>query len=567
MQRLRNLNIAAKLSILVTGILAVLSVAIIFTVHHYVTKVTEENAIKTVTKDLELGLHTLDNKYPGNWEERDGLLYKGDLQVNENYHMVDEIAEITGGTVTIFHGDTRVTTNVELPDGERAIGTQASDIVIQTTLEDGENFYGEANVAGELTQTAYEPIKDVNGNIIGMWYVGESQAYIESTIASIINMLFIVLAIGIIVAIGIVVVATRKIKRQIDDIGITMEKAGEGDFTTALTVGAEDEIGLLAAHFNSMRDSLRNLLQNVSEASTMVNNQSEELTQSSNDVREGSLQVAMTMEELASGSELQAKNASDLLALMRTFATEVDEANQDGKTIQKASSEVLVMTGEGSKLMEKSMEQMEKIDQIVHEAVGKVEGLDVHAQKISALVEVIQDIAEQTNLLALNAAIEAARAGEYGQGFAVVADEVRKLAEESSVSVTNITEIVNNIQNESSAVAESLQMSYQEVEEGTTQIATTGKTFEGISAAVTDMVENITRVSDNLANIVTSSEEMNNSIQGIASVSEQSAAGVEQTSASSQQTSSAMEEVAASSNELATLAEELNQLVQQFKLE
>src|SRR5690625_7272485 len=100
------------------------------------------------------------------------------------------------------------------------------------------------------------------------------------------------------------------------------------------------------------------------------------------------------------------------------------------------------MTNDGSLLMESSTKQMAIIDQIVHEAVEKVEGLDVHSQQISELVSVIQDIADQTNLLALNAAIEAARAGEHGQGFAVVADEVRKLAEEVSFSVTDITIIV-----------------------------------------------------------------------------------------------------------------------------
>src|SRR5699024_489560 len=108
---------------------------------------------------------------------------------------------------------------------------------------------------------------------------------------------------------------------------------------------------------------------------------------------------------------------------------------------------------------------------------------------------------EQTNLLALNAAIKAVRAGEYDLGFAVVVDEVRKLAEESSHSVTTITEIVTNIQKESKEAVESLQSGYKDVEYETNKIQTTDETFHKISESVTNMVNHIQAVTEYLSEI------------------------------------------------------------------
>ena len=217
-----------------------------------------------------------------------------------------------------------------------------------------------------------------------------------------------------------------------------------------------------------------------------ITSQSEELTQSANEVNAGSQQIASTMQELAAGTESEARTASELASIMGVFSTSVQEANSNGELIQKSSNDVFQMTSEGSRLMESSDKQMAKIDQIVQDAVHKVQGLDVKSQEISKLVSVIQEIAAQTNLLALNAAIEAARAGEHGRGFAVVADEVRKLAEQVSTSVADITDIVDGIQSETSLVTESLQDGYKEVKQGTTEINTTRETFASISSAVTE---------------------------------------------------------------------------------
>lgn len=371
----------------------------------------------------------------------------------------------------------------------------------------------------------------------------------------------------IICSIIISMVTATTVSKPIVTVMNRMNLMAKGDLShDPLKTEAKDETGQLVHAANDMNHHIRQLLHEVSDVSTSVTTQSEELTQSSNEVTAASEQIALTMQELATGSETQANNATDLSSRMVSFMTKVQAANEDGSSIQKSSNDVLDMTNQGTTLMKTSTTQMEKIDEIVHEAVEKVEGLDKHSQEISHLVSVIQGIADQTNLLALNAAIEAARAGEHGKGFAVVADEVRKLSEESSESVTSITDIVNRIQHESSTVSTSLRNSYQEVEQGTEQMMITGKTFEAISSAIMQMSNKINRIAEHLNDILENTEGMNSAVQEVAAVSEESAAGVEETSASTQQTNASMEEVAASSADLANLAEELNSLVQKFKL-
>ncbi len=371
----------------------------------------------------------------------------------------------------------------------------------------------------------------------------------------------------IIISIAVALITSRQISRGVQLVTTRMNLVAAGDLTNpALEATSEDEIGELIEATNEMSKNSRDLLNEIHIVSERVSSQSEELTQAASEVTSGSQQIAATMQELSSGAETQSDRANKLFEIMKGFSTTVAETNNNGTNIQMASDEVLEMTIEGSQLMALSTEQMSKIDKIVLNAVARVEGLDQQSQKISKLVGVIKDIADQTNLLALNAAIEAARAGEHGQGFSIVADEVRKLAVQVAVSVTDITDIVDSIQAETKNVTESLQEGYKQVEQGSTQIKTTGETFNKISSSLTNMATHIGSVSINLAEIANNSKDMNVSIQDIASISEQSAAGVEETAASTQQANSSMQEVAGTSAELAGLAEQLNELVRRFKI-
>lgn len=372
--------------------------------------------------------------------------------------------------------------------------------------------------------------------------------------------------VSILIGIIIMVILTQIISRYLTNVVQTTTEIANGNLSVAeMTYRGNDEIGKLTSAVNTLRNSMRNVLQKVSDAAGSVASSSEILTLSAREVKAGSDQMVVTMEELASGAETQANSASDLAEKMNEFVDSVQISQQEGQDVANNSEDVLTITEEGASLMRDSVKQMGVIDTIVSEAVEKVRGLDEQSSEISQLVEVVKDIADQTNLLALNAAIEAARAGEHGRGFAVVADEVRQLAEEVTSSVAKITNIVDNIQAETSEVVDSLNTGYSEVKEGISQIEQTGESFKTIDHSVSTMVENILNIANRLKDIANNSQQMNNLIEDIAAVSEQAAAGVQQSSASTQQTSSAMDEITNNAEELAKLAQQLNEEISYFK--
>jgi methyl-accepting chemotaxis protein len=107
--------------------------------------------------------------------------------------VVDRVFDLVGGTCTIFQkmndkGDMlRVSTNVKTLDARRAIGTYIPSVnpdgqpnpVLSRVLS-GQTFIGRAFVVNKWYITAYEPMRDRNGQIAGMLYVGVPEESAES---------------------------------------------------------------------------------------------------------------------------------------------------------------------------------------------------------------------------------------------------------------------------------------------------------------------------------------------------------------------------------------------------
>ncbi|TDQ41108.1 methyl-accepting chemotaxis protein [Aureibacillus halotolerans] len=363
----------------------------------------------------------------------------------------------------------------------------------------------------------------------------------------------------------LVMLVNRFIRKRLQRLIKTAEQIAEGNLAIDDTSSqSKDEIGQLSQAVNSMKARLREMLHHITVVSETVNRQSDEVSLSAYEVTDGSVQVASTMQDLASGSSDQAQAAAHLSETMAEFMSALEEASTYGGQIVTVSSHVQGLTEDGRRMMNLSLDQMRSIDHIVKTSVTKVRRLEKQSQQITSLVEVIKDIAKQTNLLALNAGIEAARAGEQGKGFVVVASEVRRLAEQVASSVADITIIVDGIQVETNGVVSSLEDGYHEVTQGTLKLSSTGETFDLIGRSVTDMATHSEVISRHLTGMVQGSQQMEDKIIHIAHVAEEAAVIVEQASASVGQCRYAMEDITGSSKQLALLVEDLNGLLKKF---
>ncbi|QHJ93172.1 Methyl-accepting chemotaxis protein McpB [Bacillus subtilis] len=560
-----KMKLGTKILCLVFVVILLFSASVGTVMLKEITESMKQMATEKAKGDLALSSTYIDDVMSGDWQVKNNKLYKGQTQINGNEDIVDLLGEKTGDTITIFQGDTRVATNV-MKNGERAVGTQASSEVIAAVLKKGKRFYGQADVAGSSYQTAYMPLKDQNGNIIGMLYTGANQSILASLTQSLFTQFAIVLVIVIMVSVILVLVFTRKINKRLNALKSAFESAGNGDMTIEVSDKTGDELSELSVYYNKMRMKLNDTIQTVQQSALQLASASQQLSAGAEETNQASEKITEAVQQIANGAQDQITRIENSESSLKQASADIRDISANTAAIADKGQLAQSKADIGQKEIANVQAQMDAIHQSIQKSGEIIHQLDGRSKQIEQILSVITQIADQTNLLALNAAIEAARAGEQGKGFAVVADEVRKLAEEPQQSAGQISKLIIEIQKDMNRSARSVEYVKTEAAEGVTMIQRTRDAFKEIAAATGEISAEISDLSASVTNISASAHHINDSFAANTADIKESTKNTRQAAALTEEQFAAMEEITAASETLSQLAEELTGIISQFKM-
>ncbi|MDZ8088014.1 MAG: methyl-accepting chemotaxis protein [Nostoc sp. DedQUE12b] len=300
-----------------------------------------------------------------------------------------------------------------------------------------------------------------------------------------------------------------------------VEGAARGDLTVRADVTA-GEIGTVADFFNSIVESLRDIVTQVKQAAIHVN--------SAIGSNEGAIRH-LAEEALTQAAEIN--RTLDAVDQMTQSMKAVAESAEKAAFIANHAAHTATNSGHA---MDLTVQNILSLRETVGETAKKVKRLGESSQQISRVVSLINQIAIQTNLLAINAGIEAARAGEEGQGFAVVAEEVGELAVRSAAATQEIEQIVENIQRETSEVVQAMEIGTTQVVEGTRIVEEAKQSLSEILDVSSQIDSLVQSISTATASQVETSQSVSQLMKDIAAISQRTSDSSHQVSESLQQT-------------------------------
>lgn len=365
---------------------------------------------------------------------------------------------------------------------------------------------------------------------------------------------------------ALILLIAKRITKPIQEIQKLMKLAESGDLTVKGTYQSADEIGLLTSSFNNMIAGFRILVGELSRTSDTLLEDSKILTAGAEEGSKITESVTSNIQGIAAGAESQRSQVQETSTAVEQMAAGITIVANRTVNANKLSQEASEQTKDGNRIVEQVTARMQDMGQVVQESSALVKRMQDRSKDIESIIKVISHISGQTNLLALNASIEAARAGEAGKGFAVVADEVRKLAEQTASSAHDITQLIEQIRNESLQSVYAMNKVNAEVQGSIEGVDCIGKSFHSVSKAVSEVTTQIQEVSVIIQQLSAGSQQVAAATTEISSISEQTTCMIQGVAAASEEQLASMEEVSESAARLQGMANQLKQAVAAFKL-
>ena len=469
----------------------------------------------------------------------------------------------TGYDFTWFDGDTRKNSSL----GEKVIGTQAADTVIDAVIKGKKTFTStNTQVAGQAYFVAYVPVFDEAGNVVSMSFTGVSRESVNAQIRkSIITMsviAVILLAISIFVAIKIAMGMAKAINTMNDCI----KKLSNGEFIkTDKFLNRNDEIGESINSTNSLVNTLEGIITHVKETSVALNSASVELNNMSTKMADTAESVSCAVGEVARGATEQAENIQSATENVATIDMAVNSVSDTALMLANTAEKMNQSSKESELALKKLENSFNLMSQNIVDISDAIKATGDAVDTVNNKVALINGIADQTNLLALNASIEAARAGEAGRGFAVVATEIGSLATNSNATANDIKdEMLNllNVTGQATQKADSIQKIANEVTE---VLSATVLDIQSLIGDIDSTVTNIEAITGNTEVCNDSKNVVVDAMSSLSAISEENAASTEETSASMTELSGTVSVLAESASSLKDLADKLEEDMRFFK--
>ncbi|HEY3419172.1 MAG TPA: methyl-accepting chemotaxis protein [Methanomassiliicoccales archaeon] len=345
------------------------------------------------------------------------------------------------------------------------------------------------------------------------------------------------------------------------------EAYGSGDLTARTELETKGDFHKLALALDNVGQNLMELVGDVRQAVEVVSATSQELASSAEEMNASTEQVASAIQHISKGAQNQSLQVDESARSMKMIAQSVEDAHKQTNMASGLAKGATDKAASGMVTVDGTVKKMEIIQKVVSESAGAIERLGKRSEEIGEIVDVITNISEQTNLLALNAAIEAARAGDQGRGFAVVAEEVKNLAEDSREAAERIAKMIREVQNDTSKAVEAMKRGTAETAEGMSQVGLTGKAFKEILEITKQFVGSMEELTKQMVSQSQDALSAAKAVDGISSISEETASASEESAASTQELTASMEDLTARAQSLSEMATNMERSISQFIIE